>query len=178
MVYIYSLVAPNPGTADVVITFNSALNYGAIAGVMTFTGVDPDTPLGDFASAVGDHTATASVTIPTAADELVFGVVGCEYDPINASPTGQDVRWNTSTNNKNTGAGGTNSGASPTMTWGFEVADPVYNHWAEGGVSIKPFGSGGSSGPAGSVVSLELTLSSEQGGSVSMRTMVNMRNVP
>jgi hypothetical protein len=28
------------------------------------------------------------------------------------------------------------------MTWGLTVADPVYNHWATGGVSIKPSGSG------------------------------------
>jgi prepilin-type N-terminal cleavage/methylation domain-containing protein len=179
MVYIYSLVAPTPGTADVVITFDSALDDGALAGVMTFTGVDPDTPLGNFYSAQGDNTATASVNIAdTNADELVFGVVTCEYDPISTAVTGQDVHWNTNTGNGNYGAGGTDSGASPTMTWGFTVADPVYNHWATGGVSIKPSGSGGGSGPAGSVVSLELTLSSEQGGEVSMRTMTNMRNVP
>ena len=141
MVYIYSLVAPTPGTADVVINFSSALDDGAIAGVMTFTGVDETTPLGTFASAIGDDTATASVTIPSAADELVFGVVTCEYDPISTAVTGQDVHWNTNTGNGNYGAGGTNSGTSPIMTWGFTVADPVYNHWATGGVSIKPSGS-------------------------------------
>jgi len=179
MMYIYSLVAPNPGTADVVINFTSALDDGAIAGVMTFTGVHQTTPLGTFVSAIGDDTATASVDIPSAAEELVLGVVTCEYDPISTAESGQDIRWNTSTTNGNYGAGGTDSGASPTvtMTWGFTVASPIYNHWAIGGVSIKPSGSGGS-GPAGSVVSLELTLSSEQGGEVSMRTMVNMRNVP
>ncbi|MGD8989474.1 MAG: DUF2341 domain-containing protein, partial [Syntrophobacterales bacterium] len=142
MVYIYSLVAPDPGTADVVINFSSALNYGAIAGVMTFTGVDQTTPLGAFASAIGDDTTQASVDIASAPGELVFGVVTCEYDPINAAVTGQDVQWNTTTANGNYGAGGTDAGASPsvTMTWGFEVASPVYNHWAIGGVSIKPAG--------------------------------------
>jgi prepilin-type N-terminal cleavage/methylation domain-containing protein len=144
MVYIYSLVAPSPGTADVVINFSSALNYGAIAGVMTFTGVDQSTPLGTFASAIGDDTAQASVDIPSAAEELVFGVVTCEYDPISTAESGQNIRWNTSTSNGNYGAGGTDSGASPsvTMTWGFTVASPIYNHWAIGGVSIKPSGSG------------------------------------
>lgn len=190
MVYIYasispsdgSLVSPDVGTADVVITFDGFLDEGAIAGVMTFTGVHQTTPLGTFASAIGNDTATASVDIASAPGEVVFGVVGCEYDPINAAISGQDVRWNTSTTNGNYGAGGTDSGASPTvtMTWGFEVASPIYNHWAMGGVSIKPAsGSGGGPVPAAaSVVSLELTVSSEQGGEVSMRTMVNMRNVP
>ncbi|MGD9166070.1 MAG: DUF2341 domain-containing protein, partial [Syntrophobacterales bacterium] len=142
MVYIYRLVAPNPGTADVVINFSSALNYGAIAGVMTFSGVHQTTPLGAFASAIGDDTATASVDIASAPGELVFGVVTCEYDPINAAVTGQEVQWNTTTSNNNYGAGGTDSGASPTvtMTWGFETAATIYNHWAIGGVSIKPAG--------------------------------------
>jgi prepilin-type N-terminal cleavage/methylation domain-containing protein len=145
MMYIYSLVAPNPGTADVVINFDSALDDGAIAGVMTFTGVDQSTPLGAFASAIGDDTAQASVDIASAPGELVFGVVACEYDPINAAVTGQDVQWNTTTTNGNYGAGGTDAGASTVaMTWGFEVADPIYNHWAIGGVSIKPSGSSGS----------------------------------
>ena len=184
MVYIYSLVAPAVGTADVEITFDSNLDKGAIAGVMTFTGVDDSTPLGPFASAEGDDDTQTSVTITSAADELVFGIVANEYDAITTADSGQDVHWNTSTGMghsdgpQTNGAGGTNSGASPTMTWGLDHEASPYNHWAMGGVSIKPSGSVGGSGPAGSVVSLELTLSSEQGGEVSMRTMVNMRNIP
>jgi hypothetical protein len=45
-VEIWSLVAPATGTHDVVITFSGDLQQEAIAGVMTFTGVDQSTPLG------------------------------------------------------------------------------------------------------------------------------------
>jgi hypothetical protein len=146
MVYIYSLVAPNPGTADVVINFTSALNYGALAGVMTFTGVDQSTPLGTFASAIGNDSTSASVNISSAPDELVFAVVADEYDAITTAPTGQDVHWNTCTSGtSNCGAGGTIAGASTvTVTWDLDAEATPYNHWAIGGVSIKPSGSSGS----------------------------------
>jgi hypothetical protein len=145
MVYIYSLVAPNPGTADVVINFTSALNYGALAGVMTFTGVDQSTPLGTFASAIGNDSTSASVNISSAPDELVFAVVADEYDAITTAPTGQDVHWNTCTSGtSNCGAGGTIAGASTvTMTWDLDAEATPYNHWAIGGVSIKPVSSTG-----------------------------------
>ena len=96
MVYIYSLVAPNPGTANVVINFTSALNYGALAGVMTFTGVHQSTPLGTFASAIGNDSTPASVDISSAPGELVFGVAASEYDAFTTASSGQDVHWNTS----------------------------------------------------------------------------------
>jgi prepilin-type N-terminal cleavage/methylation domain-containing protein len=139
MVYIYSLVAPASGTADVVITFDSALDEGAIAGVMTFTGVEQTTPLGTFASAIGNDSTPAGVNITSASGELVFGVVSSEYEAFTAS-SGQNEHWNMSISGAGTnGAGGTDYGA-PTVTMSWSL-DPSYNHWASGGVSIKPSGS-------------------------------------
>jgi prepilin-type N-terminal cleavage/methylation domain-containing protein len=139
-VYIYILVAPDTGTHNVVINFSSALDEGAIAGVMTFTGVDQTTPLGTFASAVGNDSTPATVSISSASGELVFGVVSSEYEALTAS-SGQDERWNMSISGAGTnGAGGTDAGA-PTVTMSWSL-DPSYNHWAIGGVSIKPSGSG------------------------------------
>ncbi len=136
MVYIYSLVAPAVGTADVEITFDSALDEGAIAGVMTFTGVDQTTPLGTFASAQGDDSTPATVNISSASGELVFGVASSEYEALTAS-SGQDQHWNMSISGASTnGAGGTDAGA-PTVAMSWSL-DPSYNHWAIGGVSIKP----------------------------------------
>jgi prepilin-type N-terminal cleavage/methylation domain-containing protein len=139
-VYIYILVAPDTGTHNVVINFSSALDEGAIAGVMTFTGVDQSTPLGTFASSIGDDSTPATVSISSASGELVFGVVSSEYEALTAS-SGQDERWNMSISGAGTnGAGGTDAGA-PTVTMSWSL-DPSYNHWAIGGVSIKPSGSG------------------------------------
>ena len=169
MMYIYRLVAPNPGTANVVITFSSALNYGAVAGVMTFTGVDQSTPLGTFASVQGDDTTSASVDIASAPGELVFGVASAEYDALITPSPGQDEHWNISVSTTSTdGAGGTDAGASPTvtMTWDLDAEATPSNHWAIGGVSLRQT----------RMVKLELTLNSDEGGTVTMRTKVYMRN--
>nr|NIO08774.1 hypothetical protein [Deltaproteobacteria bacterium]NIS70884.1 hypothetical protein [Pseudomonadota bacterium] len=71
-VEIWSLVNPDLGNHDVEITFNAALYRQAIAGVVTFSGVDQTSPLGTFASAEADGNL-ASVDVPSATDELVFG---------------------------------------------------------------------------------------------------------
>jgi prepilin-type N-terminal cleavage/methylation domain-containing protein len=180
-VEIWSLVAPDTGEHNLVITFSAALEQEAVAGVVTFNGVDQTTPLGTFASAQADDSTPATVSIPSDLGELVFGVVSAEYDAVTAS-SGQTEYWNEPVP-QTYGAGGTAAGASPsvTMSWDLDVDATPDNHWAIGGVSIKPStGSGGGSGPAGSVVSLELTLEdpNDSDNRVSMRTMVNMRNVP
>jgi len=139
---IWSLVAPDIGTHNVVITFSAALLQEAVAGVVTFNGVDQTTPLGTFASAQADDSTPATVNIPSEAGELVFGVVSAEYDAVTAS-SGQTERWNIGVP-QTYGAGGTAAGASPnvTMSWDLVVDSPIDNHWAIGGVSIKPSGSG------------------------------------
>jgi prepilin-type N-terminal cleavage/methylation domain-containing protein len=176
---IWRLVAPSTGTGNVVVTFDDALEREAVVGVVTFTGVDQSTPLGTFVSATGNSSSPATVNVSSAEGELVFGVVSAEYNSLTTDPS-QTEHWNTRIlgDGNTNGAGSTKAGAAPTVQISWTI-NPDYNHWVVGGVSIKPSsGSGGGSGPAGSVVSLELTLSSEQGGTVSMRSMVNMRNVP
>jgi len=142
-VCIYSLVAPDSGTHNVIINFSDALNDGAIAGVVTFTGVDQSTPLGTFVSSTGDNSTPATVNIPSDSGELVFGVVSSEYEAFTPS-SGQNQHWNMSISGEDTnGAGGTDAGGSPTVTMSWSL-DPAYNHWAIGGVSIKPADSSGS----------------------------------
>jgi len=141
---IWRLIAPNTGTHNVVITFSATLNQEAVAGVVTFNGVDQTAPLGTFASVVADDSTTAALNIPSDSGELVFGVVSVEYDAVTAS-SGQTEQWNIGVP-QTYGAGGTYAGASPnvTMSWDLVVDSPVYNHWSMGGVSIKPSGSSGS----------------------------------
>jgi hypothetical protein len=140
MVYIYSLIAPDTGTYNAVITFSAALAQEAVAGVMTFTGVDQSTPLGSFYSAEGDDTTTASLDITSTEGEFVYGVIAAEYDALTAG-SGVDEQWNTSVDGTSTnGAGGTtNCGAATvTMSWSLVAEATPNNHWAIGGVSIKP----------------------------------------
>ncbi len=139
-VEIWSLVAPDTGTHNVVITFSAALNQEAVAGVMTFTGVDQSTPLGSFYSAQDDDTATASLNITSTEGEFVYGVIAAEYDALTAG-SGMDEQWNMSVDGTSTnGAGGTtNCGAETvTMSWNLVAEASPNNHWSIGGVSIKP----------------------------------------
>jgi cellulose synthase/poly-beta-1,6-N-acetylglucosamine synthase-like glycosyltransferase len=138
-VEIWSRVAPSAGTGNVVISFSGALQQGAVAGVTTFTGVNQSTPLGTFTPATGNNSSPATVDVPSAAGELVFGVVCTEYEPVTTDPS-QTERWNlrlTGTVGETNGAASTEAGAAPSVTTSWTL-DPSYNHWAVGGVSIKP----------------------------------------
>ncbi|MBW2059146.1 MAG: hypothetical protein JRJ26_16790 [Deltaproteobacteria bacterium] len=94
-VEIWMLVGPDLGTHDVEVTFNTALYRQAIAGVVTFTGVDQTSPLGTFASEHGDG-STASVDVPSATGELVFGIVAAETPSGLTAGSGQTEHWNLS----------------------------------------------------------------------------------
>jgi hypothetical protein len=137
-VEIWRLVAPSTGTGNVVVTFSAALLREAVVGVVTFTGVNQATPLGTFASATGNSSSPATVNVPSATGELVFGVVSAEYNTVTTDPS-QTQRWNISIpgDGNTNGAGSTEAGAAPTVTTSWTI-NPDYNHWAVGGVSIKP----------------------------------------
>ena len=153
-VEIWSLVAPDTGTHDVVITFSAQLTRSAVAGVTTFTGVHQTTPLGTFASANAPNPSPgpATVNVSSATNELVFDTVACETCTSLTVGGGQTQRWNLSEEMSSAmGAGSTEPGAATvTMSWALGSGD----HWAIGAVPIKP--SGGSP-PAVDAVSTDTT---------------------
>ncbi|NIS81878.1 MAG: hypothetical protein GTO14_17080, partial [Anaerolineales bacterium] len=134
-VEIWSLVNPDLGNHDVEITFSEAIYRQAIAGVVTFSGVDQTSPLGTFASAKADGTL-ASVDVPSATDELVFGIVAAETPSGLTVGSGQTEHWNVvAGGGKTEGAGSTEAGAATvTTSWALGSSD----HWAVAGVSIRP----------------------------------------
>jgi MSHA biogenesis protein MshQ len=135
-VEIWQLLAPPTGTYNVVITFDQSLQRQAIGGVMTFTGVDQFVPVGAFAGANG-LSATASVNVSSAADELVFGVVAAER-PASLTPgAAQTEHWNIiiGGGGRTGGAGSTQAGAGTvTPSWTLGRSES----WAIGAVAIKP----------------------------------------
>ncbi|MCG6916825.1 MAG: prepilin-type N-terminal cleavage/methylation domain-containing protein [Deltaproteobacteria bacterium] len=161
---IWKLVSPESGTHDVVITFNETLSNGATAGVITFTGVDPSTPHGTFTSNNGDSSA-ASINVPSANGELVFAVAVAEDQagPLTTG-AGQDERWSIGADGYDSaGAGSTEAGAANvSMSWTVNTSQD----WVVGAVSLRQT----------RMVKLDLTLSSPEGGSLSIRTKVYMRN--
>jgi hypothetical protein len=106
---------------------------------MSFSGVSQTTPTGAFVGTF-NTSATPSITVPSAADEIVFAALSDNGDTHGLSlDAGATQRWNDSTGTANaneTGAGSTAGGApSVTMSWTSHKTD---NKWAMGAIAIKP----------------------------------------
>ncbi len=107
-----------------------------MAGVITFTGVDQANPLGTFAGGYGDSNSP-SLSVASASNELVLGVFACETCSSVSFPSPGVRRWNLMAGGRNTiGAGTTVEGAGPQVTLSASLGKS--DHWAMGGISIKP----------------------------------------
>ena len=135
----WGLLAPaTGGPYNVVVTFSAALSTHAYAGVVTFNGVHQTTPSGAFASASGDGTSPATVPVPSAVGDLVFGVVASEYSTLTVG-AGQTSLWNLyHSGTSSGGAGSTEPGAAGSVTTSWDLPTVSGNHWAIGGISLKP----------------------------------------
>lgn len=133
-VEIWSLVAPDVGTHNLVVNYSGANHEGATIGVMTFTNVDQATPLGTFAGNQGTS-GSPSVTANSGDSELVFGVVAVG-DSVNYNFTpgaGQTEQWDLFREKAN-GSGTTEDGAATVVTsWTYGGS----KEWAAGAVSIN-----------------------------------------
>jgi hypothetical protein len=135
---IWKLVAPSSGTHNVVVSFDQIIPSArsAWASVITFTGVDQSTPLGDPASDTGT-TEPVTVNVTSATGDLVFGVAAAEYDSITNDDGSQTEHWN-EYNVSSAGAAVTeDSAATVTISWNDTTSTGI-SHWSIGAVSIKP----------------------------------------
>jgi len=133
---LWSLIAPSPGTANVVVTFSGSVD--SVGGAIVFSGVDQATPLGTFASANGSN-ASPSVTVSSASGQVVIDTLATNGDGSSAAAgPGQTQRWSLKTGNGGgnaLGAGSTEPGASSvTMSWTLGHA----HAWSIGAVPLKP----------------------------------------
>lgn len=139
---VFYLIAPATGSNTVSVTPSGSLfDFGASA--ISLFDVHQTIPLGTAVNAIGSN-ATPSVTVSSAADELVVdGLVIMNSGTLSVG-SGQTQRWNTPTANAFIRyAGSTESGAdSTTMSW----SNSSSQTWAIVAVPIKPTG-GGSGGP-------------------------------
>jgi hypothetical protein len=137
---IYSLVAPPTGeTGTVTINFSNSVNYGIVAGVANFAGVDQTTPLGP-SDGDGETSDNHPIVTLTGLDgnELVFdtlfiGGSGEIQDP--SVGAGQTKQWTAYQANAR-GAGSTEqaSGSSVTMDWTLTTS----TYWVLAAVAINP----------------------------------------
>src|SRR5204863_1910758 len=116
---IWQLLSPAVGSANVVITLSKAKNVAA--GAVSFFGVDQTTPTGAQATATGSS-MTASVTVASAAGEVVLNAVSANGDAVSlTAAAGQTQRYNTGTGTAGgnvRAAGSTKPGAATvTSSW-------------------------------------------------------------
>ena len=129
-VEIWSLVAPASGTHDVVVTMANTGYHGMVAGVMTFTGVNQTTPLANFVGVSG-HSTTASATVASKTDDLVFAVVHSHGGTAITPVSGQTEYWDLAIDETN-GSGNVKPGDTTVdNTWTVRDDD-----WTVAAVSI------------------------------------------
>lgn len=130
----YYLLAPGAGTANIVVTVTgSVFDFGG-AG-LSLTGVHQTVPFGTPVTATGTDT-TPTVTVSSAADELVVDGLVIIHSGTLSVGAGQTQRWNAiATFGFIKYAGSTEVGAaSTTMSW----SNSSSQTWAIVAVPIKP----------------------------------------
>jgi hypothetical protein len=135
-VEIWELVDPPEGTHDVVISFSAAVTRNAVVGVSTFMGVHQTQPLGPFAASNATSNS-ANLTVPSVSGELVLGVFSCETCTSVTFASPAEEQWNLIVGNgKEIASGSTIGGAGPQVAINASLG--TSDHWAIGGVSIRP----------------------------------------
>ncbi|HEX8140302.1 MAG TPA: C25 family cysteine peptidase [Pyrinomonadaceae bacterium] len=132
----FILVNPPAGTANVVATIISGVNY-VVGGSASFFGVHQTTPTGTFTSATGNDT-TPTVAVTTTTGDVVIDTVGTLPSGFLTPGAGQTGRWNGRaffSSAFDVGAGSTEPGVTPstTMSW-TSNSQP----WSIGAVALKP----------------------------------------
>lgn len=135
-VEIWQLVNPPLGTSNVTVTFSADLKQYAVVSAISFNDVDQTNPLSTF---TGNHATNnaASITVPSADNNLVLGVFSCETCGDVTGQTPAVERWNVSVGRgKTIGVGFTQPGQNGQVS--FEASLSSRDHWAFAAVSIRP----------------------------------------
>ncbi|MGI9161220.1 MAG: hypothetical protein ACR2K1_15860, partial [Saprospiraceae bacterium] len=134
--YIYYMLNPPSGVANVVVTIDAAAisNERAVVGVATFANVDVANFVANAgaATAVGTNNA-ATVNVSSAVGRLVFGVVASRAADITTLGAGQTQRWLLNGQTPR-GAASTEPGAA-TTTISYTLG--ANTNWSLSAVSIK-----------------------------------------
>lgn len=132
-VYLYSLINPNIGTADIVVTMSGSVSNGVVLSASSFFGIDQTVPLGTFASATGSS-STASVNVSSIAGDYIYDVVTFRNTSNLTVGAGQTERWDLSSGTiRGAGSSESATATSSTMSWTGSSA-----RWVTGGVALKP----------------------------------------
>jgi uncharacterized protein YjdB len=132
-IYIYRMINPPVGTANIAVTFSGSLSKGAVVGAISYSGVNQSNPLGSFVTSNADSNAP-SVSAPSANGDLVFDILALKNTNALTPGAGQTERWDIASGVIRGGCStepATTS--STTMSWSTSKGK-----WVMGAVSIKP----------------------------------------
>jgi hypothetical protein len=132
---LWSLLAPAPGTGQVVVTLSGG--GAAAAAALSYAGVDASSPIVGTNAAHGIQGAVSLTVGGTAGGLVVDSVCAAATSaPTATAAAGQTVRWNRPSGNL-VGAGSDRPGAaSVTMQWTLTV--PAALGWSIAGVALRP----------------------------------------
>ncbi|HZJ54336.1 MAG TPA: C25 family cysteine peptidase [Myxococcaceae bacterium] len=130
-VFLFGLVAPARGTNTITVTWNAGSCF-AVAGSVSYTGVNQATPVGTAVVGVDTPAGTATVNVTTVQGDKVFSVLSSNNSATSATPvqTSAIVRWNT-LNSTELGAADTFNVTSPgTTTISWNLTPATANLWS------------------------------------------------
>lgn len=152
-VEIWSLVAPDTGTHDVVVTMAGTGYNGVTVRVMTFTEIEQAAPVLNFSGASGTST-TASTTVTSATDDLIFGVVSSKTGTSVTPGAGQTEYWDVAADESN--SSGTIETGAASVTTSRTVDNDI---WAVAAGSIQ-------AAPASPVITASQTVHMDADGQI------------
>lgn len=122
--YLFMMIDPPSGTANVVVTFTSNLggNNAGIVGVTTFSNVNLSNPIGNYTSAAQSNNNAPSVTVSsTNTNQIVFAVMALGDEPTTITlNSGQTQRWLYNAN-RPIGSGYTRAGQAGSTTLSYTL---------------------------------------------------------
>jgi hypothetical protein len=130
---VWQLVNPPSGTNGVALT-QAGSSTSLIAGAATFSGVDQTTPLSAVSSDMASplFSATASVTLSSATNEIVFDNVAYQNTGTASPGPGQSLCWNLGADQ------GGGASTKPGTNWVSMSWTVPLSYWVQVAVSVKP----------------------------------------
>ena len=123
-IQLWYLAAPASGANNLVVTMSATTDVNT--GIVTYTGVDQSVPISGHTCATAD-TAPVTLTVTSAAGDLVFSAITQAAGAIGAVGAGQTERFRDSDANVSLAGSEEAGAASVTMTWA-GTAGFVWNH--------------------------------------------------
>ena len=131
-VWMYYLLSPVSGANTILVTNGNAQSYNVVAGAISYSGVNQDTPFGTVVAARGTD-STPTVTVTSATGDIVVVVLSAEGISTIAAGTGETEQWDDSLTDI-TGGGYTQAGAASVVI----APSTTTTDWTLTGASLKP----------------------------------------